>query len=1415
MQKKSRRREANACSGGGGSYEEENAYSGDDLGCMYTPEKTTFKVWSPEASSVVLCRFEAGNGGSTISETPMTKGDKGVWSAEVTGDIVNTYYTYKVTVDEITREAVDPYAKAAGVNGDRAMVVDLDSTDPKHWDKNYQREETLLSDMIVWEIHIRDFSIDVSSGVSEQNRGTYKAFTERTTIGGEGRVASCVDYLKQLGVTHVQILPMYDFASVDETNVSADSQNSYSLGYDPKNYNVPEGSYSSDPYDGNVRITEMKEMIQALHDAGIKVIMDVAYSHTSDAEDSNFNKIMPGYYYKLNDDLTYNDQSGYGNATRSESAMFRKFMIDSVSYWAEEYNLDGFRFDLMGIHDVTTMNQIRKELDSKFGKNTIVLYGEGRTGDGTYDSNSAHKANETKLDYGIGYYNEQIKEGIKGGDTFDGTIGLVQAGYVDGAYLEPNVKWPNNVFGGIMGSVGYTSGEWGMWRPFWSKSSNCCLSYVSAHDNLTLWDKLAEGSERDFASVDDKMLRMNKMAGSVVLISKGGVFMQAGEEFARTKNGEDISQSSSGSVNKIDWNRVNTYSDIQQYYQGMIRIRKAFSGFRSILTRGVDNWAPENNNIEWISKEEAGMTAFYETNDVPGEWNRIAVLINNAVSDQTVDLTASDEWVMIADGTKAGLEKIKESGSDITVSGKSVVVAVPKDTFDKNHVSKNEPPVITCDTSFRVSSDEILSFTVETSDPEGDAVTLETDGIPEGASFDVTTGEFRWEDPAVGEYTVTLTARDNKTAVTKTVTIIVTLGLKDLVRQAEEKDYQEKDFTEEVYQSFENALANAREVADRNETDDVKIQAALHDLSEAYENINREAAAKEGLTEALEKARTRLAAAEIDSENYEAEAVADLKTVISDAEVWIKLVRSAEEYLSVEEDLEYAVKACIYLKTNPVIRVKVDDWGDPAVYVWTEKGNNDVLLTESWPGTKLTEKDKDGWFVFDLPQGTTGYSLIVNGVVAGTDIQTSDITGIAASVDVTIGNTGTCTKREYEVGSGVLKPDKTALGVQIARAEHVIVENLGSINLQELEKSYDEAKTVYQDEIASQVAINRSTRALKKSITAVLEGNTENPAEPSEKPARPSEKPARPSENPAKPSQNPAKPSKNPAKPSENPAKPSENPAKPSQNPVKPSQNPAKPSESPTKPSENPAKPSENPAKPSQNPVQPSENPEKPNENPVKPGGNLTGPGGEQTKPGEKPSTDQPVRNLQITNVAIGKASGTAQVGDTISISVQSAGGTGVVKYRFVVKKSFSTVIGDDTISSTAKWRPKKAGKYSITVYAKDDGGNVAEKTITKYTVNKKLKVNSFKAAPTSKKARAGQKVKLTAKASGGTKKYMYKFRYKRFGSKKMKGIRNYRSKKTVNWRPKKFGRYTLYVYVRDKTTKRTAKKIIRNYTVR
>lgn len=1074
------------------SYDAQYAYTGDDLGCTYTPQKTTFKVWTPEATSVVLCRYEKGNGGSVIEEVPMTKGDKGVWSVIINKDIVNTYYTYKVIVNGTTKEAVDIYAKAAGVNGDRAMVVDLDSTDPENWDTNYQREKTNLSDIIVWEVHVRDFSIDVSSGVSEKNRGKYKAFTEKTTVNGEGRVASCVDYLKELGVTHVQILPMYDYASVDETNVSTSLSSNYNWGYDPENYNVPEGSYSSNPYDGNVRITEMKEMIQALHDAGIKVVMDVVYNHTYDTADSNFNKIMPDYYYKINSDLSYNNQSGCGNATRSESAMYRKFMIDSVSYWAEEYNLDGFRFDLMGIHDVTTMNQIRSTLDNKFGEDTIVLYGEGWTGDGNYDSNSAHKANEAKLDDGIGYFNDQIRDAIKGEHKFDGSIGLVQTNYFSGDYLEPGEKWPNNVFGGIMGSVGFTSGQWGMWRPFWSKSSNCSLSYTSAHDNLTLWDKLTEGSGRNYSSTDERLIKMNKMAGSVVLSSKGGVFMQAGEEFARTKNGDDNSYSSSDSVNKIDWNRVNTYSSIQKYYQGMIRIRKAFSGFRSITTRSGDNWNPNNNNLTWISKDVNGLTGFYETNNAAGEWNRIAVLINNATSDTTVNLTGSNNWVIIADGNTAGLEKLKETGTNVTVPGKSVVVAVPKDTFEACDISENKAPVINVNTSFEVAAGESLSFTAEVSDPDGDAVTLTASGVPAGASFNTSTGVFQWTKPVAGSYSVTLTASDGKKTTPKTITITVTektAALKSLVAEINQKGYQKADFTEDVWTPLDTALTAAQQVIDSGETEDTKIANALSQLKSAYENVKKEAVAREELENTLSEAETRLSTAKKDSANYHEAAIEDLQTVITKASWVMETPCVTEDYVSETEDLEDAMKACVSLKANPVIRVKADGWSSPAVYVWKETGNTTEKLAGAWPGTKLSTKDAEGWYVYELPEGTTGYSLIVNDGAANTATQTADITGITDSVDVTVtsftGKTCTATKQEYAVGGGEITVDKTRLSAVITRAAKVIQENPDSTGIKELKASYNLANTLYLKTDVTQVEVNQTVRDLKGKIKAV------------------------------------------------------------------------------------------------------------------------------------------------------------------------------------------------------------------------------------------------------------------------------------------------------------------------------------------
>ena len=705
------------------AYDEKNAYDGTDLGCTYTKEKTVFKVWSPEAESMTLNLYATGSdkeaNAKDLGQYEMTKGDKGVWEYTYTGDLVNTYYTYRAVVDgQSYGEAVDPYAKAVGVNGERGMVVDLDSTDPEGWDQNYKRTATSLSDVVVWEVHIRDFSIDVSSGVSEKNRGKYKAFTENTTVNGEGKVSSCVDYLKKMGVTHVQLMPTFDYEGVDEeTAGNTVTKDNYNWGYNPLNYNAPEGSYSSNPYDGNARIKEMKEMIQALHNAGIKVIMDVVYNHTGPTENSSFNKLMPDYYYMLKTNsagkVVYNDESGCGNATRSAAKMYDKFMRESLAYWADEYHIDGFRFDLMGIHEASTMNAIRKDMDEKFGEDTIVLYGEGWTGGG-YTETSAYKDYARNLDDGIGYFNDQIRDAIKGetGPEKVNQIGLAQQNYGLEEKYTDHEKFPTSVFGGIMGSVGKNDSQWWMWRAYWSDTSKRVLSYDSCHDNMTTWDKYVQSfGDTNYDSTDSKYIDMSRLTAGYLLTSHGGTFLHAGEEFARTKGGDHNSYISGDVVNKLDWTRVASYGAINSYYQGMISIRKAFSGFRNIYTEtgnivsentetGYFNEVNGNNltEIKEFTNVAAGKNAdgqiqstvnsigYYLSNDVANEWNQVAVLINNTTSSKKVDLTATDgstQWVLVSNGKKASVKGISTTeGNTVIVPGKSVVVAVPKKTFD-------------------------------------------------------------------------------------------------------------------------------------------------------------------------------------------------------------------------------------------------------------------------------------------------------------------------------------------------------------------------------------------------------------------------------------------------------------------------------------------------------------------------------------------------------------------------------------------------------------------------------------------------------------------------------------------------------------------------------------------------------------
>lgn len=656
------------------------AYDGNDLGATYTEKQTTFKVWSPEATRVQLRLYSKGSaneqGERVLLTQDMTKGEKGVWSAVVEGDQKNVYYTYLVTVNGKTNETADIYAKAAGVNGDRSMVVDLDSTDPAGWDKDKHIVYDDPTDAVVWEVHVRDFSVDVSSGVSNENKGKYLAFTETgTTLNGEGEISTCVDYLKKLGVTHVQLLPVYDYATIDETKLDEEQ---FNWGYDPKNYNVPEGSYSSNPYDGNVRIKEFKQMIQALHEADIAVIMDVVYNHTYTAEGGAFEKTVPGYYYRMKEDGTFSDGSGCGNETASDHAMYRKYMIDSILYWMNEYHIDGFRFDLMGVHDVDTMNEIRKAVDKQTDGKKIILYGEPWTGGaiGT-TTDTCVQSNIKKLDSRIGAFNNIIRDAVKG-DVFIAEDG----GFVQGEGGKET----------LMDSIAANCLSNGL--NSWAKQPSQSVTYTSAHDNFTLYDKLVLSYKKDesFDTRDETLVAMNKMAGAIILTSQGISFMQAGEEFARTKQGDENSYASSTEINSLKWTSLQTYADLVSYYEGLMQIRSAFKPFRDATAQSAQNMVFSD-----IDNKDVVAYTLENTLTADKEWKHVAVLFNAGETAQTVELKAAqgktlpEEWATVANDLSAGIKNLGTvKGNTITVPARSAVVLADKESFDKVALTDNK-----------------------------------------------------------------------------------------------------------------------------------------------------------------------------------------------------------------------------------------------------------------------------------------------------------------------------------------------------------------------------------------------------------------------------------------------------------------------------------------------------------------------------------------------------------------------------------------------------------------------------------------------------------------------------------------------------------------------------------------------------
>ena len=651
---------------------DKSAYSGDDLGAVYTEKSTTFKVWSPKASAVSVDIYDYGSeaeGGKSIRTTNMTLDKKtGVWSATISGDLAGKYYDYAVTHGKETKRTADIYARACGVNGKRSMVVDLRKTDPDNWENDLHVMVDKPTNASVWEISVADFSSSETSGVSKSNRGKFLAFTESgTTVDGiQGGTPTCMDYLKKLGVKYVQIMPMYDFGSVDE---SKDIMKQFNWGYDPVNYNVPEGSFSTDPYNGAVRIKECKQMIQALHNAGIGVIMDVVYNHTY-STDSWFQYTVPNYYYRMNEDGTFSNGSGCSNDTASEHLMFRKYMIDSVTYWAKEYHIDGFRFDLMGLHDVTTMNDIRAALDGLYedgsGKK-ILMYGEAwnmptKADEGTV---MANQQNLTQMDDRIGAFDDTIRDAIKG-STAGADKGFVQSGG-----KRSDLK----------------TGFLGQSNLGWANVPSQCVTYASCHDNLCLYDKLVDSvyGSSEYRKRHEDLVLMNKLSAAIVMTAQGIPFFLGGEEFCRSKDGDENSYASSREENMLDWKNVESFSDVVEYYRGLLKIRDSFAAF-------MDCTAMTANHITSVEDLPKGVAGFYIPNTEQGKWSKVCAVFNG--TDEDKNIAVEGEWIRIADENVAGLNNLGTCSGSVNVKAHSAAIMVDKQSYESAGISDYEGAVV-------------------------------------------------------------------------------------------------------------------------------------------------------------------------------------------------------------------------------------------------------------------------------------------------------------------------------------------------------------------------------------------------------------------------------------------------------------------------------------------------------------------------------------------------------------------------------------------------------------------------------------------------------------------------------------------------------------------------------------------------
>lgn len=626
-------------------------HTDEPLGSFVTKSGTHFALWAPTAQRVILYLHESGHEGWAYASHDMTPGERGVWTWDTDKNLDGVYYGYDVTVDGETRFIADPYAKACGLNGVRSMVIDLARTNPEGWEKD--RAPKRQAEDIIYEIHVKDFSWDSASGVPEQYRGKYKALTlANTTVGGMGRRPTCLKYIKRQGFTHVELMPAYDYGSVDEGG----DPETFNWGYDPVNYNVPEGSYATDPYHGEVRIRELKEAVQALHQNGLRVIMDVVYNHTYHLERSCLFGAVPWYYYRQNADGSASNGSGCGSEIATERSMCARYILDSVLYWAQEYHIDGFRFDLMGMIDTDLMNRIRHALDERYGEGEKLIFGEPWAGGRCAPragTELAHKDNLHRLHPSIGAFCDNTRDAVKGGLSDPRSRGFVSSG-------EFNSEWLACCVRGWAG--GYPM------HAFSAPSQT--ISYLSSHDDWTLWDKLVYSMHagKRFAVKRSDVLRANKLAAAILFCCQGHVFMLSGEDFGRTKLGVKNSYRSSMRVNRLDWKRASRFRELTEYYRGLIALRKTLPGL-------CDKGAQAHRRITEVFSPMRGAAAIrLDNRGKKSRYSELMILINTAQEPCSLALPEGEWDILLDSGSSFLWKKPKSISGEAEASGVSALM---------------------------------------------------------------------------------------------------------------------------------------------------------------------------------------------------------------------------------------------------------------------------------------------------------------------------------------------------------------------------------------------------------------------------------------------------------------------------------------------------------------------------------------------------------------------------------------------------------------------------------------------------------------------------------------------------------------------------------------------------------------------